>query len=341
MPSFKYIQREATLIQQFSRKYNKKITPCTIEEVKELELMLPDSYNFPVAYKEFLLCCGKESAEIFYSTESGYEAVKKRLLTQNKRIIRRVQLEDIPDKKELPIDLFVVEEVDYCDNFTYLLLEEGENPPIYFWEEGEGGLEVSEKLADSFSDYLREKIRTKANFLLRNIMSKRLENGDPPRGQQFWLPSEIEKTEGIAYENLKKRFRLFRPKIIEKATAICGVDTYSYLEELSGWKARKVGDEVRFFPPSYESPEEKEKKASLLQNKIEEKQQELAKVEKRIANYQARIKNLSGGVLTGGINFFDNPSRLRIKELEKDLIKQKVVKQNLKKEITKLEDSSN
>ena len=336
---FKYIEKEKNIFNRFAAAFGGEAVPLADEEIEYLESMLPSSYRFPTAYKEFLVFGGKNLAGLFNQYEAGYETVKQHLLTKNQNIIHQVKLND-PCTKELPTDLFVIEDVEHGGNFTYFLLTEGDNPPVYFWEEGEGGLEVSEKLADSFSDYLREKITTKANFLLRNIMSKRLENNDPPRGRQFWLPSEIEKTEGIADANLKKLFRLFRPKILEKATAICGLDANSYLEELSGWKALKVSDEVRFFPPSYESPEDKEKKLLEQQNKLEEKKQELAKVEKRITNFQNRIKNLSGGKLTGGINFFDNPSRLRIKELEKDLIKQKVVKQNLEKEIAKLEENN-
>ena len=78
----------------------------------------------------------------------------------------------------------------------------------------------------------------------------------------------------------------------------------------------------------------------MQQNQLESKKQELAKVEKRITNFQDRIKNLSGGKLTGGINF-NNASTLRIKELELDLRKQKVLKQKLEKEIAKLEENSN
>ena len=248
-----------------------------------------------------------------------------------------VQLEDIPDKKELPADLFVIDEVDYSDNFTYLLMEEGENPPIYFWEEGEGGLEYSRKLTDSFSNYLFYKIKIKAMHTAGSFTRKKIEAGELPRGQQFWIPDTVEYSQGIQEGKLLKYLGFGGTKFYE-VSKIFEIEPYSYLEELSGWKAHKVGDEVRFFPPSYESPEEKEKKALERQEHLQSKKQELASVEKKIANIQNRIKNLSGGKLTGGVNFFDNPSASRIKELEKDLRKQKVLKQNLEKELDKLED---
>ena len=338
MKKFKYIQKQVALLTQFSQKYNRKIIPCTTEEVAELESILSNYYHFPEAYKEFLLFCGKESADIFYSIESGYEAVKKRLLTQNQRIVRMVQLEDIPEQKKLPKDLFVIEEVDYSDNFTYLLLEEGEDPPIYFWEEGEGGLEFSEKLENSFSDYFLKKIKIKVMHTAGSFMRKKIKAGELPKGQQFWIPDQIEYSQGVQEGKLLKYLGFGGTKFSE-VTKMFKIEPYPYLEELSGWKAHKVGDEIRFFPPSYESPEEKEKKALEQQNQLESKKQELAKVEKIIAHLTNRIDNLSGGKLTAGISF-SNASALKANELKQDLRKQKTLKQRLEKAIANLEEKS-
>ena len=338
MKHFKYIEREINIFDQILDRFGGEVIPCKNEEIEVLESLIPNPYSLPEAYKEFLLYGGKKMAGLFDKYEAGYEAVKKIQQTCNQEIIRMVKAYD-PEKKELPVDLFVIEEISHCDNFTYLLLREGDNPPIYFWEEDEGGLEVSRKLANSFSDYLLTEIQTKARFSAHSFVNSQIKAGKPPRGQQFWIPNETEYSQGVAKEKLMERLG-FYGRNLHQATTITGIDSYSYLEELSGWKAVKTNDEVRFFPPSYESPQEKEKKAIELQNQIEEKKQELAKVEKRITNFQNRIKNLSGGKLTGGVNFFDNPSTSRIKELEKDLRKQKVLKQNLEKEITKLEENN-
>ena len=243
------------------------------------------------------------------------------------------------EDEKIPPDLLVIETVVHCGNYTYLLLSEGDNPPVYFWEEGEGGLEFSEKLANSFSDYFLKEIKTKAKHLTGNFVREKIEVGKAPRGKQFWIPEAEEYSQGVSTDKLLYRLGLSYLKYLDQAIAICGVETYSYLEELSGWKARQVGDEIRFFPPSYKSPEEK---AYELQNQLESKRQELAKVEKIIANLTNRIKNLSGGKLTGGRSInFNNSSALRIKELELELRKQKVNKRKLEKEILSLEENSN
>ena len=161
---FQYINEIIPLLEIFVQKYGGKVIPCTIEEVNQLESILPNSYRLPGAFKEFLLYGGKELGKLF----------------------------------------------------------EGEHSPSYYQSSG----------------------RAKSS---RAIV----------------------------------------------ASLIYG----------SGLRTAKIPEDVFV-------------------------------VSSHITSY------VSGGVLTGGINFFDNPSRLRIKELEKDLIKQKVVKQNLEKEITKLEKNS-
>ena len=339
MKSLNYIKKEVAIFEQMIAVFGGKVVPCTMDEVIELESMLPNSYHLPEAYKEFLLYGGRGMGSIFNVVDFSYNMAIILLKNKYQDIYDMLEAYEEPDFK-LPIDIFVIN--DHLEsNFNYFFLTEGENPPVYWWEEDEGSLkEASIKRADSFSQFLMGVIKDKATFSAHDFTSRKIEAGKPPRSQQFWIPEESEYFQGVEKGNLMDRLGFYSRKLYQ-ATTIVGLDHDSYLEELSGWKAITVGDEVRFFPQSYESPEEKKKKALELQNKIEEKKQELAKVEKRIANYQARIKNLSGGKLTGGINFFDNPSRLRIKELEKDLIKQKVVKQNLEREIAKLEDSSN
>ena len=332
---FQYIKETTKLLENFLDKYGGKIISCTKEEVDKLESMLPDSYQLPAAYKEFLLYGGKKIGQ-FYERENSFNYKRALSYVQNERRAAISLLKQYEDNPHLSDDTYILT-IYMTSFFNFFKLTEGENPPVYEWlEEDEIGTEAIVKAYDSFTDFIRDEIRIRHLLLRPSVRRDEISLNKLPRGQQYWIAGKNEETEGIVIKNLADYFGVAPLWKLEKITEILNISPIEYLEELSGWKAIKVGDEVRFFPPSYESPEDKEKKASLLQNKIEEKKQELAKVEKRIANYQARIKNLSGGVLTGGINFFDNPSRLRIKELEKDLIKQKVVKQNLEKEITKL-----
>ena len=336
MTEFKYINRVVELMEQYAAVYGEqKIVGCTSEEVEALESLLPNSYRLPEAYREFLFYCGRNMGRVSALTDFSYKNAYFNAKERNYKIIGMLTWGE--ELAKIPEDLFVISK-HISSNFSYVLLSEGDNPPVYAWnEEDEGGLEVASKRCNTICDFFIDLIGSSATYSLRR-RKKKQEQNQPLGGKQFWVPKQAQLTDGIDAKTLAEYLGFFFYNRLEGTASLYGIEPISYLEELSGWKAITVDDEVRFFPPSYESPEDKEKKAIELQEQLEEKKQELAKVEKKITNFQNRIKNLSGGKLTGGINFFDNPSRLRIKELEKDLRKQKVLKQNLEKEITKLEE---
>jgi hypothetical protein len=52
-------------------------------------------------------------------------------------------------------DLFVLNDHS-GSNFTFVRLDEGDDPPVYLWEEGERGLEVATREHDTFSAFLLE-----------------------------------------------------------------------------------------------------------------------------------------------------------------------------------------
>ena len=334
MRRFEYIEKEIAIFEQLISAFGGKVVPCTKAEVNELESMLPASYHLPGAYREFLLYGGKKMGSIFGSVDFSYNMAKILLKDNYQDIYDMLEAYEEPGF-QLPDDIFVIN--DHLEsNFTYFFLKEGENPPVYWWSEDEGSLkEASKKDADSFSQFLMQQIEKDSIFTAGRFISQKIKAKELPRGQQFWIPNIREYSEGIQEGKLMQRLG-FGGNELYQASKFSEFEPYSYLEELSGWKARQVGSKIRFFPPSYKSPEEK---AYELLNQIESKRKELAKVEKRIANFQNRIKNLSGGKLRG-INF-NNASTLRIKELELDLRKQKVLKQKLEKEIAKLEENSN
>ena len=104
------------------------------------------------------------------------------------------------------------------------------------------------------------------------------------------------------------------------------------------------GEEIRLdenYHPDYEPPQWVKKLQQREHfGEIEQKKLELASVEKRIDSLERRIKNFSGGVLTGELN--QNEALIaKRKELELELRKQRVVKKNLEREIAELEENSN
>ena len=123
---------------------------------------------------------------------------------------------------------------------------------MYLWEKNKGGLEGSEKRHNSFSDYVREKISIATAFQNYWLIDTAIGAEKPPRGEQFWVPKPTLLTTGITRDDLMECLGFVPPQQLEKAAALTGLDRDSYLEELSGWKCRKVREDdtkVRFFPP--------------------------------------------------------------------------------------------
>ena len=340
--NFEYMKSVIPTLEKYVDLFGGKIIPCTEEEVNQLESLIPAPYHLPAAYKEFLLFCGKSLGKVYnYRPFMQYNSVVSRLQRGNTDTLKTIRM--CNENAELYPDMLVFTWHDHM-YFDFIRVGEGENPPVYFWSEEEDedeiGLEAAKVRTSAFTDFVELLICTPAKFALMTKVDEQLNQKQAPKGQQFWIPFPEEKEQGIVYREILQRVGFRSYQDLDNAANWCGKSSVEYLEELSGWKALKVGDEVRFFPPSYESPEEKNKKVLEQQSQLEEQKQELAKVEKIIANLQNRIKNLLGGKLTGGINF-KNTSASRIKELEKELRKQKIVKQKLEKESIKLEENIN
>ena len=253
MLKFEYLNKIIHILEQFIAKYGGEVIPCTSSEVEKLESMLPHPYRLPTAYKEFLLYGGKEIGQ-FYERGNRFDYKRASSYVQNERRAAISLLKQYEDNPHLSDDTYILT-VYMSSFFNFFKLTEGENPPVYEWsEEEEVGVEAIEKAFDSFTDFIRGEVRIRHLLLIAPETRKKLETGNPPRGKQFWLPALDEYKKGIEYIRMMDYFGFLSYERIENTAATLGLDSYSYLEELSGWKARKVGDEIRFFPPSYKSP---------------------------------------------------------------------------------------
>ena len=249
MENFKYLTEVIILFEKYLKEFGGQVVPCTHEEVNILELMLPQPYRLPAAYKEFLLYGGKKMAGLFSIANFSYQNAKY-WLEHRGEIFDIIYGED--SDAQLPPDMFVIEEY-LGTSVAYFRLTEGEDPPVYRWDEDGTlrGLEAAKKLQDSFSECLKNCIRIKGRYKMGQKINRLLKAKTPPRGQQFWLPTCNEFREGVPPETLSKYLGI-APQEVQKITALVGLDLDSYLEELSGWKCRKVAEddnEVRFFPP--------------------------------------------------------------------------------------------
>ncbi len=249
MNRFKYIQESVDILEKIFAEFGIEAIGSTIEEVNELEQMLNPTYQLPAALKEFLFYGGKKMVGHSRVQSMSYEQFV--FWCKNKQEIRDILSDSEGINARLPDEILILDE-HFGASFTYLKLTEGEDPPVYTWKESdEGGLETVKKYSSSFSKFLKSEIRVHLIFWRASVISQKIEVRQPPRGQQLWIPTCSELKEGVPRKTLRNYFGIV-PQRVQKITTLVGLDLDSYLEELSGWKCRKVSEddtEVRFFPP--------------------------------------------------------------------------------------------
>jgi len=133
-----------------------ELIPATPEEIVALEAFLSAPYRLPGAYRELLQVGGRKLAKVYSGVDFSYRMAWVLLSNGYRDILRMLR----PYNRDavMPPELFVVNE-HLGSNFTYVKLDEGDDPPVYWWEEGEGGLETSMKEHDSFSQFVLEQVR--------------------------------------------------------------------------------------------------------------------------------------------------------------------------------------
>lgn len=252
MEDLKYIKEIIVIFERFQLKFGGEAIPCSQQEIEQLELLLSPLYCLPAADKEFLFYGGKKMGRLF---EGGFSfswgTAKFHLERKNQHILDIVRLWD--KSAEIPPDIFILTE-HLGAYFEYFRLTEGDNPPVYTWnEENEGGMEVVQKEYESFSEYLKDQIRVCAIELMPQFTEEKLQAKTPPRGLQFWIPTGQEQVQGITLPELMYYLGLSTFKELDEAANMCGIESDRYLEELSGWNCYpnpKERIKTRFFPPN-------------------------------------------------------------------------------------------
>jgi len=142
MNRFKYLEEVIIIFEKFLKEFGGEVVPCTNKEIDILESMLPHPYHLPAAYKEFLLYSGKNIVGHSFTGDIFYHGVKY-WIENRKEIVEIIYGED--SDSQLPLDIFVIHEY-LGGSVEYFKLTEGEDPPVYSWnEEDGGGLEVAKK----------------------------------------------------------------------------------------------------------------------------------------------------------------------------------------------------
>lgn len=138
----------------------KEIRGCSEEEITYLEKHF--SLSFPKIYRDFLLTLGHGAGDFFIGIDIYYNSLIG---------IKEGAYELL---EECPVDYKIPHDAMVCTmyqgyQFMYFRVSEGENPPVYWYMEGDS---QERKIASSFSQYLIKNVfgqaeRKEINVLLR------------------------------------------------------------------------------------------------------------------------------------------------------------------------------
>jgi hypothetical protein len=126
------------------------LVPCTTDEIAALEALVAP-HRLPAAYVEFLRYGGKQLTGVFRGVDFSYAIARRMRENGYREILRMLRVFD--KAAVIPDTLFVINE-HLGSNFTYFDLGEGDDPPVYLWEEGEGGLDTAIREHDTFSSFV-------------------------------------------------------------------------------------------------------------------------------------------------------------------------------------------
>jgi hypothetical protein len=151
----KYIQPAIDAFEGWPGSAGESVVPCTAQEIATMAARLPGG-RIPEAYRELLAHSGKKFGGVYGGFDISYEMTWALLSHDYRDILTMIRPWD--KAVVLPRELFVLSE-HFGSNFTFVRLDEGNDPPVYFWEEGEGGLEVATREHDTFSAFLLELVQ--------------------------------------------------------------------------------------------------------------------------------------------------------------------------------------
>jgi len=120
-------------------------TPCSNDEIQDINRIV--EYKLPKAYLEFLEEMGKDAGKFMKGSSCFINELHS---------LREWAIELLVEnnfKKELPNDAFVFW-MHQGYQFAFFLLDDGDNPPIYYYNETKEQNKFC-KTGDSFTDFLR------------------------------------------------------------------------------------------------------------------------------------------------------------------------------------------
>jgi hypothetical protein len=156
----RYLQPVADVLAPVIAGASNTLVPCTAEEIAALEALVAP-HHLPAAYLEFLRYGGKQLAGVFSGVDFSYALARRTRENGNREILRMLRVVD--KTAVLSETCFVINE-HLAANFTYFELGEADDPPVYLWEDGNGGLDTAIREHDTFSSFVLAQAKNSVKF---------------------------------------------------------------------------------------------------------------------------------------------------------------------------------
>lgn len=150
-----YLDRAKQLVEELGYILPEHIRPCNEAQVQWFERMV--GVRFPLAYREFLLWAGNGLGDVMVGSEFYFG----QLVQYNYReYARDLLIENHLNHDAIDAHVIII----YSHQgyqFSYIRADEGENPPVYSYDEGRGGIK---RHHDCYTDMIENLIVDSAKF---------------------------------------------------------------------------------------------------------------------------------------------------------------------------------
>jgi len=151
-----YLDTVKQQLQQLGLVQPDELVGCTASEISKLQQEL--GISLPKAYQEFLLEMGHGAGQFLRGTDCFF----KHLPYLREWAIDLLEENKFP--QPLPNDAFVFF-MHQGYQFSFFLVSEGDDPPIYSYCEGENQIQFT-KTKEKFSDFMKQEVEIHKKYLL-------------------------------------------------------------------------------------------------------------------------------------------------------------------------------
>jgi hypothetical protein len=156
MSEFEYIEEAANVLFGVEGVAAGDFEGASAAELDSLGELLPGTFKLPPAIREWLAFAGVRSGGFFRTRDLSFRSIY-RLIETRFRDCRDPLLMEDEDEFEENLLIFYENQAMFI---AFCRLDEGDDPPVYIWDESMDGIEDAVRRHDAFSAYLLDSAQT-------------------------------------------------------------------------------------------------------------------------------------------------------------------------------------